>query len=199
MTGGENGIALQSDASAGSPEPPRARENWRETYRERRPDFEPGNTLAVTHGVHSERLVSPVAAMLKEQLLADPDLPEYLRQPQFAHAVDAYCWAQGQCIKLREYVARLELEDALTDRTETSETEDRDGGSVTRRSTSRRIEAAHEVARKYEVHAASLRAKLGLDPASAAKLGRNLAAARLDIAQAMAQIDAEESNASRDD
>jgi hypothetical protein len=163
------------------------------------PDFGPGNTIAVRHGAHSEQLMRPVAEVLKNELLSDPELPDYLRQRQFAHALDAYCWALAQCLRLREYVAQLELADALTDRTETDETEERDGGSVSRRSTSRRIESAQEVARKYEIHAANLRAKLGLDPAAAAKLGRNLAAAKLDVAQAMAQLASEESSGHGDD
>jgi hypothetical protein len=165
----------------------------------RHPDFAPGNAVAVRHGIHSERLTAPLAVAIKEELLADPNLPEYLRQPQFAHSLDAYCWAQGQCIRLREYLAEMELKQALTDRTDTAETEDRDGGRTTRRSISKRLESAHEVARRYEIHAASLRSKLGLDPASAAKLGRNLAAAKLDIATVMAQLANEESDGNRHD
>jgi hypothetical protein len=51
-----------------------------------------------------------------------------------------------------------------------------------------------EILRKYEAHAASLRSKLGLDPASAARVGRDLALTRrlntdaTPLAEALAKI-----------
>lgn len=168
------------------------REEWRSTWRERRPDFEPGNTLAVRHGAKSARLVSPIAEAIKREILADPELPEYVRQPMFRHALDAYCWAEARCVRIRAYLESLEFEAAIEERTETEEDEDRFEGGSRRKSVSRRIESAHELARKFETLASNQRSKLGLDPASAAKLGRNLAAAKLDVAQMMAQMAAEE-------
>jgi len=158
----------------------------------RRPDFEPGNQLAVRHGATSARLVSPVAEEIKQAILDDPELPAYLRQPMFQHALDAYCFAEAQCIKLREYLASLDLVESLTDTTITDEAEEFGEGSATKHSVSRRRESAQELARRYEAHAANLRSKLGLDPAAAAKLGRNLVAAGIDVAQAMAQMPDEE-------
>ena len=160
----------------------------------RRPDFEDGNVLAVRHGATSQRLVSPVAQAVKEAILADPKLPDYLRQPMFAHALDAYCFAEAQCIKLREYLTTLDLDEALTDTTITDEDETFGEGSATKHSISRRRESAQELARRYEAHAANLRSKLGLDPASAAKLGRNLVAAGIDVAQAMAAMPDEDAD-----
>jgi phage terminase small subunit len=143
----------------------------------RHPDFEPGNTMAVRHGSRSVRLTAPLAEEIKQGILDDPELPDYLRQALFAHALDAYCFAEAQCIKLRDYLASLDLQEALTDVAVTDEDEHHSEGTVTRHSVSRRRESAQELARRYEAHAANLRSKLGLDPASAAKLGRNLAAA----------------------
>jgi hypothetical protein len=188
-----DGQAPQQAATADRQEP-RAREG---EWDRRHPDFEPGNTVAVKHGAYSERLTSPIALVLKRELLADPGLPDYLRQPQFRSAVDAYCWAEAQCWRLRDYLARLELEEALTDVTESDETEERAGTSVERKSITRRRESVQEMARKYETLASNQRSKLGLDPAAAAKLGRNLAAAKVDIAAVMAQLETEERNERR--
>ncbi|MGH3254839.1 MAG: hypothetical protein ACRDOU_05420 [Streptosporangiaceae bacterium] len=143
----------------------------------RHPDFEPGNSVALRHGAYSERLIAPGAEALKRELLADPDLPAYLRLPQFSHAVDAYCRVQWRCMQLDEYIGQLTFEETLTDRTELDETEERDGGSLVRHSVNKRLESAQEISRRWEALAANLRSKLGLDPAAAAKLGRNLAAA----------------------
>ena len=78
---------------------------------------------------------------------------------------------------MRDYLAELDLQEAMTDTTIIDEDEHQGDGTVTRHSISRRKESAQEQARRWEAHAANLRSKLGLDPASAAKLGRNLAAA----------------------
>jgi hypothetical protein len=174
---------------------PRAREQ--PGWDRRHPDFEPGNMIAVQHGINSPRLMEPVAEAIKREILADRELPGYLRQPQFRYALDAYCWAEARCVRIRAYLEQLEFGASIEERTETDEDESRWEGGASRKSVSRRIESAHELARKYETLASNQRSKLGLDPASAAKLGRNLAAAKLDIAQVMAQMAAEEGDGRR--
>lgn len=65
--------------------------------------FEPGNTIAVTHGAHSPGKVSPLAEAIRERTLASAP---YLRLPRFHDALWSYCWCEAQCALIRDWLDR---------------------------------------------------------------------------------------------
>jgi hypothetical protein len=148
-----------------------------------RPPFERGNTAAVVHGAFSERVTRPVAEQIAADLLADKDTPDHLREPLFEAAVMGWAQAEAVCRQLRAFVAGQSIEDAMTELSSEEEDEDRERGSARRRSSAKRTASALSFLVRWEAHAAMLRGKLGLDPASAARVGKDIAARRyLDAA-----------------
>lgn len=79
---------------------------------------------------------------------------------------------------LWDWLAAQDVEDALSDVTTTEEAEERRKGRTTRRTVSRRVVSVLDQLHRAESRAASLRGKLGLDPASAARLAKDLSATR---------------------
>jgi hypothetical protein len=153
-------------------------DGWTPAFDGQRPPFRDGNEAALTHGARSERRVGPLAAQIAAELLADPDTPTHLREPMFAMAVEAWARAEAICQLLRAFLDSKSIEDALTELTTETEDEDRDGGRTRRTSVARKVAAALDSSRRWEAHAANMRSKLGLDPATAAKVGRDLATSR---------------------
>jgi len=103
--------------------------------------FRAGNEVRLRHGARSERRVDPVAAELVEALLADrPDLAAY------PEAVWGWARAEARCLLFADWHAEVGF---LTDDGQVL-----GGGRV----------------REYEVLAANLRARLGLDPVSDVQL-----------------------------
>jgi hypothetical protein len=140
-----------------------------------RPPFQPGHWLSTKHGAWSPRKVEPLAAELVEQLLAhareDRSPVAYLAEPSYLLTI----WALGRT------EARIQLvSEWLLDR---GSELDEAGGAV----------GAANLLNKLESRAESLRSKLGLDPLSRARLGRDVSAAKVDMAKLMADLDDEDS------
>ena len=141
---------------------------WVTEFEGQRPPYMPGNKVSVgnlakmKHGARSPRRVDPVAADLVAVLLAD-DAVQYLRAPRFAAAVQAWAQAEAKCALIAEWV---------------------DGMAVERAAESKQGQTSPlELLRKWEATAQTHRGRLGLDPLSAARLGKDVASARVDIAQ----------------
>jgi hypothetical protein len=142
---------------------------WTPAFPGQRPPFQPGNNLGVRfkpdhelsmrHGVWSPRRVDPVASAMVEQLLADDDVA-YLRAPKWGPAV----WAWGRCearIQLvTEYLLDLVGEGRFGDLDEP------------------KVSAAYRLLDRFEAQAVQQRGRLGLDPMSAARLGKDVAQGR---------------------
>lgn len=158
------------------------------------PPFEPGNTKALHHGARSERTLSAIAQHLYETARNSPDWPPYLNEPVYQPAVRSYFRGEAILTALETYLDGINIAQALTEITTLDETTDTEGdktaGRAKRISTARRTGAALEYLRKWETTTSNLRARLGLDPLSRAKLGKDIAAARLDLAQYWADQDA---------
>ena len=151
---------------------------WTPEWDGQRPPFPPGHEMSLVHGARSERKVGPLAAQIAHDLLTGPDVPPHIREPMFAASVQA--WARSEAI-IRLLWAWLEERDVmagLASATTTTEDETQAKGKITRKSVTRSVASVIDTLRRYEVHAANLRSKLGLDPASAARVGRDLALAR---------------------
>lgn len=153
-----------------------------------RPEFEPGNTVAQVHGAFSPRVVDPLATELVEALLADGDV-SYLRAPSYRLSLWAWARSEVQCQLLVEHVEQLGglVEGLVETGTEESD-ETRDGGNLHRVSKSRRMGSALTALDRAERHAAMCRSRLGLDPLSRARLGRDVAAAKVDMAEVLSQL-----------
>lgn len=132
----------------------------------------------MVHGATSERRVGPLAAQIAAGLLADAETPEHLREPVFSAAVQGWARAEAVCALLRDFLDGQDIEAALTETTKGAEKEEREGTTARRTSVTRRVTAALDASRRWEAHAANLRSKLGLDPVSAARVGRDLATSR---------------------
>jgi len=153
-------------------------DGWTPEFAGQRPPFRDANEARLIHGARSERYVGPLAARIAEELLEDANTPDHIREPVFAAAVHAWARAEAVCRLLWAWLEGRDIIDGLTAATETTEDETRTRGSTHRKGSSRTVPAVLDTLRRYEAHAASLRSKLGLDPASAARVGRDLAARR---------------------
>jgi hypothetical protein len=122
----------------------------------RRPPFPPGHELSIRHGAFSERKIAPLAADLIQ--VAIETVP-YLGEESYLPAVQAWARAEARVELLVEYVGRVGLLDD-------------DGG----------VRPATELLRRLEDQTASLRARLGLDPLSRSRLGRDAASRAVDLA-----------------
>jgi hypothetical protein len=180
---------------------PRARKDRRVTVSEvadgvqpaiqgwQRPPFEKGNALGLRHGVYSAAVVDPIAEAMVAELLADDDVA-HLRPRWVRWSVDAWGRAEAQVLLWRRHVEALggfeeSLESVTTEESEEIRSE---GGRSTRSSTSRQMEAAIIGLERAEKHAAACRARLGLDPMSRARLGRDVMSAKADMATILSQL-----------
>jgi hypothetical protein len=151
---------------------------WTPAFDGQRPPWPAGNEAALTHGARSERYVGPLAARIAQELLDDPDVPKHIREPMFAAAVQAWARAEAVCQQLWAWLEGRDIVAGLTAAATTTEDETRSKGQTNRKSVTRSVPAVLDQLRRFEAHAANLRSKLGLDPASAARVARDLAARR---------------------
>ena len=161
--------------------------------------FEAGNFAAVKSGTQSERLLAPLAEAVLLEARADPSWPAYLDEPVYAMSVSAWARAEAAVQLYTRYLERQTPEEwstEVTDAAEVTEGGGERGGRETRRSRTRKRTPSLEMWRKLEQHASNLRTKLGLDPLSRARLGRDVASSQADMAQIMAQLDRDERSAS---
>ena len=155
--------------------------SWVPAFPGQRPSFARGNELAATyHGAYSPRRVDPLASELVEQLLADNDVA-YLRAAKWGPAV----WAWGRC------EARIQLvTEYLFDLVGSGRLGDLDDP---------RVSAAYRLLDRFEAQAVQQRGRLGLDPMSAAKLGKDVALGRhADAATELTRMREEHERALRD-
>lgn len=136
------------------------------------PPFAPGHELSMKHGAYSPRRYEPLAAELVEQVLAQASVDgaptAYLAEPSYRPAV----WAWARC------EAKVQLiTEWLADR----------GGDMDEEG---EVRSAALLLEKVERRGESLRARLGLDPLSRARLGRDVAAGSVDVARLMAALEA---------
>lgn len=142
-----------------------------------RPPFAPGNEMAVKHGAFSPRRVDPLAADLIERMLADAGAPGsttgYLLEASFQPALWSWARAEARCQLVSEW---------LWD----------NGGDI---EPNGEVRKAAEYLRRWEAQALKHREQLGLSPLARARMGRDVAAGRVDMARVMAELEAEESAA----
>jgi hypothetical protein len=151
--------------------------------------FEPGHERSLVHGTRSPRTVGPLAERIEREARADPSWPDYLTSPEYGPAVAA--WARSEAIVelLWRYLADQDVEHWLTEQAREESEETRTPRRTRRISTARRVTNALASLQRWETTAANHRSRLGLDPLSRARLGKDVAAARVDIARVMSGLD----------
>jgi hypothetical protein len=127
-----------------------------------RPPFEPGHELSMRHGAYSPRRVDPLARDLAAYIV---EHVPHLGAPQWSPAVWAWARSEAQVQLLVEY-----LGDEVGDLGDDA------------------VRSAYLLLHRAEARADRSRARLGLDPLSAARLGRDTAAASVDVARVMAEL-----------
>lgn len=130
---------------------------WTPEFEGQRPPFQPGNELAVTHGAYSSKRTDPIARRYIDELATDPGL-EYLQAPRFHAALWAWASAMAKVELLQQWVDDMPIQQAA----------DSDRGKI----------SALELLRKWMSTAQTAATRLGLDPLSAARLGKDIAGTR---------------------
>lgn len=174
-------------------DPDQPASEWAPAFPSQRPPFEAGHTVTLRHGAYSSRTVEPLAEEIEQAARTSSSWPPYLDDPSYLLAVRAWASAEAVAELLRRHLAGQDFTEALADVTEEESTETATKGRTTRRSTSRRVRSALELLDRAESRAANHRARLGLDPLSRARLGRDVTSARSDLVQILtAQREARE-------
>lgn len=118
--------------------------------------FQPGHTLSTVHGADSDRQVVPLAQEIVERFTGSGYCPDYLRtMPQFTPAVQAWAKLEARARLLGEWLSGMTPDEMTTPR--------KAGGS-----------SPVEIWLAAERAASRARERLGLDPASWAKLAKDL-------------------------
>ena len=111
----------------------------------------------------------------------------YLRE--YPHSVQGWARAEAIVLLMSEWLAQMDVEAALTEGTEEESEETVKRGRVKRMTRGRRVASVADQLHKHETRAMQLRARLGLDPLSRARLGKDVASQRLDLARLWAEED----------
>lgn len=136
------------------------------------PPFAKGHEINLRHGAYTPRKYGPVAEQIVTELLAGAD---YLRADKYRPAVEALGVTEARLRLLDEWLAKHGILDAKG-----------------------KPQPAVDLALKMERLAIEQRSQLGLTPSSAAKLGRNIAGASVDLARLMADDAAAEAEEASD-
>jgi hypothetical protein len=141
------------------------------------------------HGAKSPRKIAPLAAEIEQEARALPTWPAYLNEPTYAAAVVAWARSEAVCEVLWRWLAEQDVLAWLTEQTDGEETTDQPTPTRTRKiSHSRRVASALDQLATWQTRAANHRSRLGLDPLSRARLGRDVAAGELDAAQLLTKL-----------
>lgn len=154
---------------------------WAPAFPGQRPPFEPGHELSTKYGAHSPRKLAPVAEEYVDAVLADDSLA-YLRSPAYLPAVQAWAAAEARVVLIERWVS-----DRITEQGMEWATESAAGRT-----------SPLELLRRSDATALTHRARLGLDPISRAKLGKDVAQGRqADAAAALTAMREEHERVSK--
>lgn len=136
---------------------------WVPAFEGQRPPFEPGNEMALKHGAYSPHVVAALARTIVDQVLEQAALPgaptAYLQDLSYRPALWDYATALAQQSRFAEALAQHgECEGC------------------------KRCHGWDEKLRRWQVTVMTHRQRLGMDPLSRARLGKDVAAAQVDLA-----------------
>lgn len=156
-----------------------AEQEWTPAFPGQRRPFEPGHELSTRHGAYSPRKVDPLAAEMVA--LVDGDESVHWLTAADRPALWSWARAEAQAQLLVEFLERA----------------GQASGDGVGDLGSERVLAAYGLLHRAEARAATLRARLGLDPLARARLGRDVAAARVDMARLLSDAREEQEAAER--
>jgi hypothetical protein len=131
---------------------------WTPAFPGQRPPFAPGNDLSLRHGVYSPRKIGERSAVVVAQLLEQPGVG-YLQAPEYRASVWRYAQRQAKA-------------DLMHDRM-------LEHGEVCAEVTGCQVcESLERRWREFDTAAAKASERLGLDPLSRARLGKDVAQGR---------------------
>lgn len=149
-----------------------------------RPPFPPGHEINVTHGGYTPRRFDPLAESIMLSVLEEARLPNAETSYLLGAAYRPQLWAWARTEARVQLVSEWLLEnggDLFDDDVEISES----GTEVIEVG---RVRAAAKFLARLEATALRQRVELGLTPLSRARLGRDVAAAKVDLAQMFADL-----------
>ena len=130
---------------------------WTPAFESQRPPFQAGNRLAVTHGATSPSRVDPIAHGYIAEIVSDPTT-SYLGQARFSAALWSWASAQAKVQLLTLWVDDMPIDvQTYSGKGQTSPL---------------------ELLRKWMATAQTWASRLGLDPLSAARLGKDVSQSR---------------------
>jgi hypothetical protein len=158
---------------------PATGQEWTPEFEGQRPPFQPGNDLALKHGIHSPRTINPIAQAHYDQLMGNPHLPAPLRMPMMEGSIRRFCETVARRDRLADWVEGMTMAEATrSDKGQTS---------------------PMELLRKWETTTDSKARDLGLTPASYARIYRDWSQAnQLDAATLLTQARAAAENPDAD-
>ena len=154
------------------------------------PAFGENNQAALVHGAYSAGVWQPMVEERLASWLNDPDFPEYAKALPQRFALRSLARCQ---VRLELYYAALEGMTPAQAASEIDTTRETvTGGGMTGQPMKRKARVTkqgsfEEMVRRWEVHHLNLSKELGLTPVAQAKLGRDVVAAKLDMAALIAQ------------
>ena len=166
------------------------------------PPIEKGEQLALRHGAHSEVVYAGPAERLLAEKLADPEFPEYAKKPSQRETLISYCRVCVQCDLLWDYIFEVGLIGSMTELAQTREKvvqEASEGGEFNgtqrRKASTATRSNPLETIRRFETLKVNLAKELGLTPMAQTKMGRDVAATQVSLANLIQ----DESDADGDD
>jgi hypothetical protein len=130
---------------------------WVPAFEGQRPPFQAGNSLAVKHGIASAVMVDPIAQRIIDEILSDPSTG-YLTQARFGPSLRQYALAQAKVELLTNWVDEMPMDQqTYSGKGQTSPL---------------------ELLRKWMATAQTWASRTGLDPMSAARLGKDISQSR---------------------
>lgn len=132
--------------------------DWTPAFPGQRPPFAPGNDLSLRHGVYSPRKIGERSAVVVAQLLEQPGVA-YLQAPEYRASLWRYAQRQAKADLMHDRM--LEHADTCAEI----------AGCQVCESLERRW-------REFDTAAAKASERLGLDPLSRARLGKDVAQGR---------------------
>jgi hypothetical protein len=153
------------------------------------PAFQKGNQMALVHGAFSPGIVQPLVDQRLEAWLGDPDFPEYAKKPSQRFTLRSLARVEVRLELIYEAIEEMNLEDSLSEVSQTREkvTGGPDATVQRRRSRTEKRADYDERARRWETYRLNLLKELGLTPMAQTKMGRDVAAATVDLAQLIQQ------------
>jgi hypothetical protein len=172
----KSGSGIDPDTGAWSPVFPGQRPPW-------------NGSDALQSGVRSPARVAELAGVIAAGLLTEDGTPDYLRDPSYRYAVQAWARHEAVCSMAWDWLAEQpDIEAVLSEITSATETEKRTGKVVKRSMHSRRVMNVLDVLGRHGGQAAKCREQLGLTPLGRARLGKAVTSSAVDLAQLMSAI-----------